>query len=141
MLELIGLIRQLRGQNDPMQGLYQLQGVANVIDRDVRLSDHEIASLSQIERRALREAALNISLRLFRLLNPTELYVDVHKQNSLREFLAVHLPQNVQTALDAISQTNHRLEERLITDDDVVTALCLSALACDRVERDIKDIP
>jgi hypothetical protein len=138
---LIGLIRQLKGRSDGAQGISRLQGLANFIDRDVRLSDHETASLSQIERRALRDAVLNISLRLFRLLNPTELYVDEHKHDSLKEILAKQLPEYIETAVNAINQTNRRLAERLITDDDVVTALCLGALVCDQVERDIRDIP
>lgn len=138
---LIGLIRQLKGRNDPTHGSSRLQGLASVIDRDVRLSDNEIASLPQNERRALRDAILNISLRLLRLLNPTELYVDVHKHESLKELLAIRLPEYTESAINAIDQTDRRLTERLITDDDVVTALCLSALACDQVERDIRDIP
>ena len=138
---LVGLTRRLRGRGDADQASHRLQGFANTIDRDVRLSDQETATLISVERRALREAVLNISLRLFRLLNPSDLYVDVRKHDSLKELLPSHFPQDADAALHALASTNRRLEERLITDDDVVTALCLNALSCDQVERDIKEIP
>jgi hypothetical protein len=44
-------------------------------------------------------------------------------------------------AFGALEQTISRLQEGLIIDDDVVTALCLNALLCDQFDRDIRDIP
>jgi hypothetical protein len=132
---ILGLSRGLKG------GSNELQGLAASLDRDVRLSDHETASLNDFERRALREAVLNVSLRFFRLLNPTELYVEVHKRPDLSSLLAKNFPNQVSVVTEAAAQTARRLEERLVTDGDVVTALCLNALACDGFERDIKDIP
>jgi DNA helicase IV len=55
--------------------------------------------------------------------------------------LVSHFPEQAAVAVEAATTTSRRFDERLITDDDVVTALCLNALCCDQVERDIKDIP
>jgi DNA helicase IV len=134
---MVGLARQLKGGGSP----YRLQGIATTIDKEIRLSDRETASLAPGERRAVREAVLNISLRLFRLLNPSDLYVDVHKEASLADRLATRFPEQAEAALEAAERTAQRLGKRLITDDDVVTALCLNALVCDQFERDIKEIP
>jgi DNA helicase IV len=75
------------------------------------------------------------------LLNPTELYAEVHKGEAFENALAVRFAEQLETAIDAADQTARRLDDRLITDDDVVTALCFNALVCDQFERDIKDIP
>jgi hypothetical protein len=134
---LVGLVRGLRGAGTS----FHLQGLANTLDRDVRLSDGETASLTAVERRAVREAVLNISLRLFRLLNPSELYVAAYRDERLRPVLLRHFQNDLQFAEEAARRTATRLGERMITDDDTVTALCLNALTCDQFEREIRDIP
>ena len=138
---MVGLTRHLKRGSGALDGARRLQGIANAIDRDLRVSDHETAALNDRERRALREAVLNISLRCFRLLNPTDLYADAHKAGSLGATLAPQFSEQANEAIAAAALTRRRLGERLITDDDVVAALCLNALVCDQFERDIKDIP
>lgn len=137
---ILSLIRRLNGRVGSEEE-YRLQGVANSIDKEIRLSDAETATLNAVERRAMREAVLNLSLRLFRLLNPSELYTDLHDSESIKNALGKHMPEEIELAIDVANRTAARLEERLITDDDVVTALCLNALVCDHFERDIRDIP
>jgi hypothetical protein len=132
-----GLIRRLRRRDVA----FRLQGIANVIDNEVRLSDAETAGLSDRERRAVREAILNVSLRLFRLLNPSELYVTAHCNELIRSAFEKEFKEQADEALRVSQQTISRLQNRLITDDDVVTALCLNALTCDQFEREIRDIP
>lgn len=132
---ILGLYRGLES------GSSGLQGLAASLDRDVRVSDHETSSLNPVERRALREAVLNVSLRFFRLLNPSELYVEVHRRPELSSLLAKRLSDQISVLAETAAQTARRLEERLVTDGDVITALCLNALACDGFERDIREIP
>ncbi len=131
---LVGMTRNLKSGDG-------LRGLAGSIDRDVRLSDRETAGLAAGERRALREAVLNLSLRLFRLLNPSDLYVEAYKTNLLADQLADAFPAEAELAASACDLTRRRLEGRMVTKEDVVTALCLNALACDQFERDIGDIP
>ena len=99
------------------------------------------ATLSVGERRAVREAVLNIALRLLRLLNPSELYASTFEHPGLTDVLARYLRDQVDAAQKAATDTQVRLKKRLVSDDDVVTALCLNALICDQFERDIQDIP
>lgn len=134
---LIGLIRRLRRRD----AAFRLQGIANVIDNETRLSDVETAGLSDYERRAVREAVLNISLRFFRLLNPSDLYIAAHRIELIKSTLELEFKEQTGEALNALERVTSRLQARLITDDDVVTALCLNALTCDRFEREIRDIP
>ena len=137
---IVGLVRRLKSRGDDSTAL-RLQGIANSMDNDIRLSDSETAALTAGERRAIREAVLNLALRFLRLLNPTELYVNVFNGESINEVLPAHFEEQLEVAHEAARLTSLRLEERLTTDDDVVTALCLNALICDQFERDIRDIP
>jgi len=121
--------------------VFRLQGIANVMDKEVRVSDAETAALSDHERRAVRDAVLNVALRLFRLLNPSGLYVAAHRNESIRSALEIEFKGQAGEALNALERTSSRLQERLVTEDDVVTTLCLNALTCDRFEREIRDIP
>ena len=57
---------------------------AKAIDNDIRLSDAETTALTDGERRAVREAVLNVALRLFRLVNPSELYVATYQSTLLK---------------------------------------------------------
>lgn len=132
-----GLARRLRSRQAP----FRLQGIVNVMDNEVRLSDAETAVLTERERRAAREAIQNAALRLFRLVNPSDLYVAAHQNNLLGGALESAFKGKKGEAIEAAERINLRLRSRLITDDDVVTALCLNALTCDRFERDIRDIP
>lgn len=134
---MIGLIRRLRNRQAP----FRFQGIANLMDNEVRLSDIEIRDLADQERHALRDAVLNVSLRLFRLLNPSELYTSVHESELMRDALRIEFKEQATDAIAVLEQAGSRLQERLITDDDVVAALCINALACDLFERDIRDIP
>ena len=63
---IVGLIPAPQIRGDGPEAPYRLQGIANAIDRDIRLNDYETAALTAGERRAVREAVLNISLRFFR---------------------------------------------------------------------------
>jgi hypothetical protein len=137
---IVNLVRRLRSRGDGSMAL-RLQGVANSIDGDIRLSDAETTALTTAERRAIREAVLNLALRFLRLLNPTELYINAFNGGSINEVLPAHFEEQLEGAREAARFTALRLEERLITDDDIVTALCLNALVCYQFERDIRDIP
>lgn len=135
----VGLIRRLRGRDESGAGSFKLQGIARSVDVDVRLSDRETASLSLGERRAVREAILNIALRFFRLLNPTEMFIAASGNHLLDQVLEESLRDS--SAISLAQQAAQRLEKRLITDDDIVAALCLNAVTCEGFERDIADIP
>jgi hypothetical protein len=134
-----GLVRYLRSEGSATT--FPLQGIGNAIDRDVRFSDRETVALTDWERRAIREAILNISLRFFRLLNPSELYLAIHKSASLKTTLAAHFGTQLDVANQASERTAARLEERLVTDDDLVSTLCLNALICDEFDRDLREFP
>lgn len=134
-----GLNRRLR-LGTGRENQFRLQGIAQLFDREIRVTDAEIQSLAEVERRALREAILNVSLRAFRLLNPTELLTTAYSSD-LNSAIERHLPESQDALREAVVQTCNRFSRNEITDDDVVTALCLSAISCDRFERDINDIP
>ena len=138
---IVGLIRRLKDRVGGLAALGRIQGIASSIDRDIRLSDAETTALSTGERRAIREAVLNISLRFFRLLNPSELYAAAHSHPSLSQALKRSFPEQFDQAQKAAKNTAALLDDRTVTDDDVVSALCVNALTCDQFERDIRDIP
>jgi len=132
-----GLIRRLGGSGRGVGGSFRLQGILAALDRDVRLSDRELAGIEAGERRAVREAIENVAQRFFRVFNPTELLVTSYSQPSV---VASRFGLTAD-ALSAMQRTAARLKENKVTDDDVVSALCLNALTCDRFERDIANIP
>jgi hypothetical protein len=138
---LAGIVRNLKNRAGASSTTFRLQGIAAALDRDIRLSDQETPGVTVIERRALRDAVSNVALRLLRLLNPSELYVAAHKSEALKTVLHSHFPENVEVAIEAAARTASRLDQRLTTDDDIVTALCLNALVCDQFERVMQDTP
>jgi len=83
----------------------RLQGVANILDGAIRLSDTETSALTAVERRAVREAVLNLALRFLRLLNPTELYVNVFNGGSINEVLPAHFEEQLEAAREAAKLT------------------------------------
>jgi hypothetical protein len=131
-----GLIRRLGSGGRAGDG-FRLQGILAALDRDVRLSDRELAETEANERRALREAVENVSQRFFRVFNPTELLPAAHAQPAA----LVSKFGLTAEASEAVYATARHMSENRVTDDDVVTALCLNALTCDRFERDIANIP
>jgi hypothetical protein len=82
------LVRHLRSEGSIAS--FRLQGIGNAVDKDVRISDRETVGVTDIERRAVREAVLGVSTRFLRLLNPSELYLAAHKSGSLKTALAAH---------------------------------------------------
>lgn len=134
---LTGLIRRLGSSGRTTGGSFRLQGVLAALDRDVRLSDRELIGTEAHERRAVREAVENVAQRFFRVFNPTELLLAAYSQPSA---LASKFSLT-SDALEAAENIAKRLNENKVTEDDVVTALCLNAISCDRFERDISNIP
>ncbi|TPI59849.1 hypothetical protein FJ420_21370 [Mesorhizobium sp. B3-1-3] len=120
---------------------FVLRKVAIEIDRRIRLGENESGGLEPSERRIVREAVENAQQRLFRLLNPQELYVRIFTEPAYRtriEELALSVGISSKDVVDPIVE---RLNQNLVTDDDVICALCLNALSCDQFERDIRAIP
>ncbi|MDH6235005.1 hypothetical protein M2281_005627 [Mesorhizobium soli] len=135
------LIRSLEGAPDLDVRTFVLRKVATEIDRRVRLGENESRGLESGERRIVREAIENAQQRLFRLLNPQELYVRIFTDPAYRIrieelALSVGIPSK-----DVVEPIVERLNQNLVTDDDVICALCLNALSCDQFERDIRAIP
>ncbi|TIQ33084.1 MAG: hypothetical protein E5X48_25075 [Mesorhizobium sp.] len=135
------LIRSLEVTPDLDMRTFVLRKVAIEIDRRIRLGENESGSLELSERRILREAIESAQQRLFRLLNPQELYVRIFTEPAYRtriEELALSVGISSKDVVEPIVE---RLNQNLVTDDDVICALCLNALSCDQFERDIRAIP
>ncbi|TGV61075.1 hypothetical protein EN784_01360 [bacterium M00.F.Ca.ET.141.01.1.1] len=135
------LVRSLEIAPDLDVRTFALRKVAVEIDRRIRLGEIESGSLELSERRILREAVESAQQRLFRLLNPQELYVRIFTEAAYRariEELALSVGISSKDVVEPIVE---RLNQNLVTDDDVICALCLNALSCDQFERDIKAIP
>ncbi|TPK87004.1 hypothetical protein FJ936_06555 [Mesorhizobium sp. B2-4-13] len=135
------LVRSLEVAPDLDVRTFVLRKVAIEIDRRVRVGENESGGLELSERRILREAIESVQQRLFRLLNPQELYVRIFTEPAYRtriEELALSVGIS---AKDVVEPIVERLSQNLVTDDDVICALCLNALSCDQFERDIRAIP
>lgn len=135
------LVRSLEVAPDLDVRTFVLRKVAIEIDRRIRVGENESSGLELSERRILREAIESVQQRLFRLLNPQELYVRIFTEPAYRtriEELALSVGIS---AKDVVEPIVVRLSQNLVTDDDVICALCLNALSCDQFERDIRAIP
>ncbi len=135
------LIRSLEGAPDLDVRTFVLRKVAIEIDRRVRLGENESRGLELGERRIVREAIENAQQRLFRLLNPQELYVRIFTDPAYRTRIEELALSAGVPSKDVVEPIVERLDQNLVTDDDVICALCLNALSCDQFERDIRAIP
>lgn len=136
-----GLIRSLEPVPDLDLRTFVLRKVAVEIDRRVRLGENEASDLEMNERRILREAIENEQQRLFRLLNPQEMYVHIITDEKYRSRIEQLALRAGMAAADVILPIADRLSHNLVTDDDAICALCLNALSCDQFDRDMKAIP
>lgn len=135
------LIRSLEHTAELDLRNFMLRKVASEIDRRVRLGENETSDLEGGERRILREAVENEQLKLFRLLNPQELYVQIFSNAAYRSRLEALSDRAGFPTSDIVGPIAERLAQSLATDDDAICALCLNALSCDQFDRDMKAIP
>ncbi|WP_230532293.1 helicase domain-containing protein [Microvirga roseola] len=135
-----GLANGLTVKHSVDQKGFLIRGLARDIGQSVRLGDNEVGTLRIEERRALRDAVENVQLRMFRLLNPQEMFLQVFKDDAYRILLEDLCRQHQGSVADVVEPIRRRVSENKVTDDDIINALCLNALSCERFVRDIKAV-